>query len=135
MQERNKQQILQKFDLLPVAQPKDPKKAAKAAPVEVWTGKPSQQPKVRHWRISTVTWEWSARPPSRGNCRSLPPERCRQHSPTARPFMSWLQMRYLDGRVVSTKGEKFIIEKTAEEWDGGSRGKVYTKGKRGKGFT
>ncbi|KAG2445680.1 hypothetical protein HXX76_000288 [Chlamydomonas incerta] len=45
------------------------------------------------------------------------------------------KVRYLDGRVVSNKGEKFIIEKTGEEWDGGSRGKVYTKGKRGKGFT
>ncbi|PNW75098.1 hypothetical protein CHLRE_12g496550v5 [Chlamydomonas reinhardtii] len=45
------------------------------------------------------------------------------------------KVRYLDGRVVSNKGEKFIIEKIGEEWDGGSRGKVYTKGKRGKGFT
>lgn len=45
-----------------------------------------------------------------------------------------MQVRYLDGRVVSQKGEKFIIEKIGEEWDGGSRGKVYTKGKRGKGF-
>ncbi|GIL70269.1 hypothetical protein Vretifemale_1098 [Volvox reticuliferus] len=87
--ERNKQQILQKFDLRPVALPKDSKKVGKAEPsLELWTGKQTQQ--------STV--------------------------------------RYLDGRVVTTKGEKFIIEKTGEEWDGGSRGKVYTKGKRGKGF-
>jgi hypothetical protein len=34
------------------------------------------------------------------------------------------KVRYLDGRVVSTKGEKVIIEKIGEEWDGGSRGKV-----------
>ncbi|KAG2453759.1 hypothetical protein HYH02_001970 [Chlamydomonas schloesseri] len=40
------------------------------------------------------------------------------------------KVRYLDGRVVSNKGEKFIIERIGEEWDGGSRGKVYTKGKR-----
>ncbi|KAI7841164.1 hypothetical protein COHA_005130 [Chlorella ohadii] len=41
--------------------------------------------------------------------------------------------RYRDGALVSTRGEKFVIEK-GPEWDGGSRGKVYTKGKRGKGF-
>ncbi|KAF8073084.1 hypothetical protein HT031_000745 [Scenedesmus sp. PABB004] len=44
------------------------------------------------------------------------------------------KVRYRDGRVVSTRGEKVIIEKVGEEWDGGSKGKVYTKGKRGKGF-
>lgn len=44
------------------------------------------------------------------------------------------QVRYRDGKVVSCKGEKYIVEKVGEEWDGGSRGKVYTKGKRGKGF-
>lgn len=26
-----------------------------------------------------------------------------------------------DGRVVSTKGEKIIVEKVGEDWDGGSR--------------
>lgn len=44
------------------------------------------------------------------------------------------QARYRDGKVVSQKGEKYIVEKVGEEWDGGSRGKVYTKGKRGVGF-
>ncbi|EFJ50928.1 hypothetical protein VOLCADRAFT_88352 [Volvox carteri f. nagariensis] len=92
LKERNKQLILQKFDLRPVAQPTDPKKGGKGGlPLELWTAKQDQQ----------------AQKP---------------------------KVRYLDGRVVSTKGEKFIIEKTSEEWDGGSRGKVYTKGKRGKGF-
>ena len=42
--------------------------------------------------------------------------------------------RYLESAVVSNKGEKYIIQKQGEEWDGGSRGKVKTKGKRGKGF-
>jgi hypothetical protein len=42
--------------------------------------------------------------------------------------------RYLDGRLVSTRGEKFITQTTGEEWDGGSTGKVITKGKRGRGF-
>ena len=42
--------------------------------------------------------------------------------------------RYLDGRLVSTRGEKFITQTVGEEWDGGSTGKVITKGKRGKGF-
>lgn len=38
--------------------------------------------------------------------------------------------RYRDGALVSNKGEKYVIEKVREEWDGGSRGKVYTKGGR-----
>ena len=44
------------------------------------------------------------------------------------------QVRFRDGVVASTKGQRFIIESTKEEWNGGSSGKVYTKGKRGKGF-
>ena len=32
--------------------------------------------------------------------------------------------RFRDGRLVSTRGEKFVIERVGEEWDGGSRGKV-----------
>lgn len=44
------------------------------------------------------------------------------------------QVRFRDGVVASTKGQKFIVESTKEEWNGGSSGKVYTKGKRGKGF-
>jgi hypothetical protein len=43
-------------------------------------------------------------------------------------------VRYRDGQVVSCKGDKYIIEKIGEEWDGGSKGKVYTKGKRGVGY-
>lgn len=44
------------------------------------------------------------------------------------------KIRYLNGEVVSSKGEKFIVQSKKEEWDGGSRGKVKTKGKRGKGY-
>ncbi len=43
------------------------------------------------------------------------------------------KLRYRDGVVVSTKGEKYIVEKEPE-WDGGSRGKVKSKGKRGVGW-
>ncbi|PNH10884.1 hypothetical protein TSOC_002378 [Tetrabaena socialis] len=87
---RNKQQILQKFDLRPVPQAKDPRKhSSKSEPLMITHKSSGKESKVR----------------------------------------------YLEGRIVSQKGEKFIIEKTAEEWDGGSRGKVFTKGKRGKGFT
>ena len=50
------------------------------------------------------------------------------------PLEEASKVRYLNGQVVSTKGEKFIMEKVGEDWDGGSKGKVYTKGKRGKGF-
>jgi hypothetical protein len=42
-------------------------------------------------------------------------------------------IRYLDGQVVSTKGEKFTVVSSAPEWDGGSKGKIITKGKRGPG--
>ena len=43
-------------------------------------------------------------------------------------------VRYRDGQVTTTKGGgKFIVEEK-EEWDGGSRGKVNNKGKRGPGF-
>jgi len=43
------------------------------------------------------------------------------------------KIRYRDGVIVSSSGEKYVIQKPPE-FDGGSRGKVYTKGKRGKGF-
>ena len=42
-------------------------------------------------------------------------------------------MRYLESKVVTTKGQKFVEEKKPT-YDGGSRGRVKTKGKRGKGF-
>lgn len=42
-------------------------------------------------------------------------------------------VRFRDGAVVTTKGEKYITEKK-EEWDGGSRGRVKSKGKRGVGW-
>mmetsp|Transcript_7136 Transcript_7136/g.12295 ORF Transcript_7136/g.12295 Transcript_7136/m.12295 type:complete len:300 (+) Transcript_7136:133-1032(+) len=45
------------------------------------------------------------------------------------------KVRYREGQVVASRGEKFVIEKSGlPEWDGGSTGKVKTKGKRGKGF-
>jgi hypothetical protein len=45
-------------------------------------------------------------------------------------------IRYLEGNKVNMKNakDKFVIEDTTVEWDGGSRGKVKTKGKRGPGF-
>ncbi|GAX73881.1 hypothetical protein CEUSTIGMA_g1331.t1 [Chlamydomonas eustigma] len=45
------------------------------------------------------------------------------------------KVRYHNGVPVHVrKGEKYVVEVVQEEWDGGSRGKVKTKGKRGKGF-
>ena len=44
------------------------------------------------------------------------------------------KMRYRDGVLVSTKGEKFLIEKPAPEWDGGSKGRVKSKRKGGVGW-
>jgi len=43
-------------------------------------------------------------------------------------------VRFRDGVVATSKGERYIVENLKEEWNGGSQGKVYTKGKRGKGF-
>ncbi|GBF90875.1 hypothetical protein Rsub_03729 [Raphidocelis subcapitata] len=43
------------------------------------------------------------------------------------------QVRYREGVAVTSRGEKYVVERPPD-WDGGSRGKVYTKGKRGKGF-
>lgn len=45
-----------------------------------------------------------------------------------------MQVRYRDGMVATAKGEKYVTEKVGQDWDGGSKGKVCTKGKRGKGF-
>lgn len=45
-------------------------------------------------------------------------------------------LKYRDGQIVKVaKGQKFIVEDLKEEWDGGSRGKVVSKGKRGVGFS
>jgi hypothetical protein len=43
------------------------------------------------------------------------------------------KVRYLDDRVVTTRGEKFTVVSGSPEWDGGSKGKIITKGKRGPG--
>jgi len=43
------------------------------------------------------------------------------------------RVRFRENVVVSNKGEKYIVEKPPK-WDGGSRGKVKSKRKGGKGF-
>ena len=60
-------------------------------------------------------------------------------APSAKPLVMFVEnekakskARYRDGVVVAHKGEKFIVEKE-EEYDGGSRGRVKSKGKRGPG--
>ncbi|CAM9487333.1 unnamed protein product, partial [Chrysoparadoxa australica] len=44
------------------------------------------------------------------------------------------KVRYRDGKIATTTGAKAIAPEKAPEWDGGSKGKVITKGKRGKGM-
>ena len=44
------------------------------------------------------------------------------------------KLLYQNGEAVWTKGGKPPPTEEKEEWDGGSRGKVITKGKRGTGF-
>ena len=45
------------------------------------------------------------------------------------------KVRFRDGERVAYRGEKYIVEKNpADDYDGGSRGKVKTKGKRGPGW-
>ena len=56
------------------------------------------------------------------------------YAKTRKEALGGPKTRYLDGQAVSTKGnEKFIVVDQKEEWDGGSRGRVKTKGKRGPG--
>ena len=52
----------------------------------------------------------------------------------SQPAVSKKGVRYRDGFAVASKGEKHIEVPGKEEWNGGSSGKVYTKGKRGKGI-
>jgi hypothetical protein len=59
--------------------------------------------------------------------------------PAGKPLVMFVQndkqqskLRYRDGQVVASKGEKYIVTKE-EEYDGGSRGRVKSKGKRGAG--
>ena len=49
-------------------------------------------------------------------------------------FCALQRVRYRYGVPVTTNGAKYITESLKEEWDGGSRGRVKTKGKRGAGF-
>ena len=44
------------------------------------------------------------------------------------------QIRSRDGKIVSSKGEKYVAAPKKPEWDGGSRGRVTSKGKRGRGI-
>lgn len=44
-------------------------------------------------------------------------------------------IRYYDNVIVSRKGGRYLKEASKEEWDGGSTGRVKSKGKRGKGYT
>lgn len=60
--------------------------------------------------------------------------RPRRPTPNAPIEQRESKARYRDGQIVASKGEKYVFEQTREQWDGGSRGKVKTKGKRGKGF-
>lgn len=44
------------------------------------------------------------------------------------------KIRYRDGKVVATNGAKYIEVDVKEPWDGGSKGRIKTKGKRGPGW-
>ena len=45
------------------------------------------------------------------------------------------KVRYFDGKVVSRNGEKYhVVDDGKQEWNGGSKGRVMTKGKRGPGW-
>jgi hypothetical protein len=56
--------------------------------------------------------------------------------PSKKPKGKSTHYRYVDGVRVAMKSakDKVLVETLAPEWDGGSRGKVTTKGKRGPGF-
>lgn len=44
------------------------------------------------------------------------------------------KVRFHNGEVATRNGDKYVVEKLTPEWDGGSRGRVETKGKRGPGY-
>lgn len=71
---------------------------------------------------------------------------CTRACPGGLALAGGLQMRYFTQRIAALSAgltvSKLVpthlcssVVQIGEEWDGGSRGKVYTKGKRGKGFT
>lgn len=45
------------------------------------------------------------------------------------------KIRYYGNKIVSRNGGRYLQEEKKPEWDGGSTGRVKTKGKRGKGWT
>jgi hypothetical protein len=49
------------------------------------------------------------------------------------PVAEESKIRYYNNEIVARKGEKYLQE-NKKDWDGGSRGKIITKGKRGKGW-
>lgn len=67
---------------------------------------------------------------------SLVPSTSKNTNPT--PYSSLDETkntRYLNNSVITTKGERYVVLKDDKpEWDGGSRGKVKSKGKRGVGY-
>lgn len=57
------------------------------------------------------------------------------YAATRKEALRGVSTKYLDGQAISVKnGEKHVVVNQKEDWDGGSTGKVYTKGKRGKGY-
>jgi len=48
--------------------------------------------------------------------------------------MAKSKVRFHNGEVATRNGDKYVVEKLTPEWDGGSRGRVKTKGKRGPGY-
>ena len=75
----------------------------------------------------------SARPRGDDAPLKLEPPRL-PYSGTRKEALKQNVTRYRDGEArVMKAGEKFVTEEK-EEWDGGSRGRVKTKGKRGPGF-
>ena len=68
---------------------------------------------------------------SEGPLRLQPPRL--PYSGSRKDALRGESIRYREGQVSSTKGGKFIVEEK-EDWDGGSKGKVNNKGKRGPGF-
>lgn len=75
-----------------------------------------------HWCVSVCVCRFDLRVVSDSSSSSSKPGAKRVQGPDLLPKVQHeSKLRYRDGKVVSTKGERIIVEKVGEDWDGGSR--------------
>jgi hypothetical protein len=76
---------------------------------------------AHHLRVALMSAQ-----PFHPRCTDCPLLTVHMRAQSCAQISTFHQVRYLEGRVVSSTGQKYIVEK-AEEYDGGSRGKVRSR--------